>query len=628
MPALVWFADPRGAAVYLSRSWLEYTGLAEVDALGAGWAAAVHPEDVSRLAELWRVLLLSEVPGEIEGRLRGRDGEYRWFVFRAAPYRDGSGALGGWCGTNIDIDDRPRAEQALRGDVAALERAEDRSSASEVELRRIVDTIPGLVAIVAPSGETELVNRGVLDYFGRSLDELRSWRFSDAVHPDDLPATVEACQHAIETGQCMEWEHRLRRADGAYRWFQMRGLPWRDADRKPTRWYCLLTDIHDRKLAEEALRRSEAFLLEVQRLSKTGGWRYDPARDIVESSPELQRAHGVRETEDPTVPAFWFDRLHPEDRPRVEAEWARCFRERIPYQSDYRNLLPDGSIRYQYTMARPVLDGAGELVEFIGASMDMTEHWLARTELERASQTLRELELQMARAAQVASVGELAASIAHEVNQPLAAVVANGHACLRWLSAPAPNLPRAVEAAERIVKDGKDAGEVVRRVRSLFARTAIEKVELDVNEVIREVLRLLESYPSRKHVALDIELDALLPTIVADRVQLQQLVLNLTLNALEALEPVRGRAKRLCIRTSRNEPGTTVLQIIDNGVGLDVPEVAFEPFFTTKAEGMGLGLAICRSIVSAHDGAVTAERNVGFGMTFTVTLPGPGRHAA
>jgi signal transduction histidine kinase len=228
----------------------------------------------------------------------------------------------------------------------------------------------------------------------------------------------------------------------------------------------------------------------------------------------------------------------------------------------------------------------------------------------------------MSRAAQIASVGELAGSIAHEVNQPLAAVVANGHACVRWLSGSPPNVSRALEAAERIVTDGKDAGEVVRRVRSLFKGTPIEKVELDVNELIREVLRFLDSYPARKNVVLETLLARDLPPVRADRVQLQQLVLNLTLNALEAVELVSGRVQQLEIRSRRTDDGATAIQISDNGVGVDDPDAAFEPFFTTKTQGMGLGLAICRSIVAAHDGTLTVERNVGFGMTFTVTLPG------
>ena len=243
------------------------------------------------------------------------------------------------------------------------------------------------------------------------------------------------------------------------------------------------------------------------------------------------------------------------------------------------------------------------------------------TERKQTEETLRTTQAELAQVTRVASLGEMTASIAHEVNQPLAAVVANGHACLRWLSASPPNVPKAVEAAERIVKDGKDAGEVVRRVRALFKRTAVEKVQLDLGEVIGEVLRLLDSYPARKHVSLDVVLDPDLPPVFADRVQLQQLVLNLMLNALEALEPVSGRVKQLSVRSTRAGAHQAVIQISDNGIGLDDPGSAFQPFVTTKPEGMGLGLAICRSIVAAHNGRLSAERNVGFGTTFTVTLP-------
>jgi C4-dicarboxylate-specific signal transduction histidine kinase len=243
------------------------------------------------------------------------------------------------------------------------------------------------------------------------------------------------------------------------------------------------------------------------------------------------------------------------------------------------------------------------------------------TERKKAEEALRRSQAEFAHVARVASLGEMTASIAHEVNQPLAAVVANGHACLRWLSGAAPNVPKAMEAAERIVKDGKDAGEVVRRVRALVKRTAVEKVQLDLGEVIGEALRLLDGYPARKHVSLDVALDSHLPPVFADRVQLQQLVLNLMVNALEALEPVSGRAKQLSVRSTRGEGHHAVIQISDNGIGLDDSVAAFEPFVTTKPEGMGLGLAICRSIVAAHEGRLSAERNQGFGMTFTVTLP-------
>jgi hypothetical protein len=231
------------------------------------------------------------------------------------------------------------------------------------------------------------------------------------------------------------------------------------------------------------------------------------------------------------------------------------------------------------------------------------------------------MQTKLSRAAQVATVGELAASIAHEVNQPLAAVVANGHACVRWLSATPPNFDKALEAAERIVKDGKDAGEVVRRVRSLFKRAAAERAPLDIGDVIRDVLRLLEADAARRSVDVAVTLETEVPPVLGDRVQLQQLVLNLILNALDAMEPVIDRRKRLTVRSRRGDTAHVVIEIADNGIGLENPNAAFEPFFTTKADGMGMGLAICRSIVAAHNGTLAAARNDDFGTTFWFALP-------
>ena len=608
VPALVWTARADGSGVdFVNKRFLDYTGLSTARALGWRWTDVVHPIDRTRITACAESILASGAPQDTEMRLRRFDGTYRWFLFEGSPLHDPSGAVVGWCGINVDVDDRKRAADALHE--------------SAQQLRLIIDSIPGQVAILNTSGQAEMVNQGLLEYFGRPFEDFQSGDTSDHVHPDDLADVVAAWVRAMSAGTMVEYEHRLRRFDGVYRWFYVRGHPLRDDANQILRWYVLLTDIDDRKRAEDSLRRSEAFLLEVQTLSRTGGWRFDVAAGIVESSPEIQRAYKVQPGEDISSPALWFGRIHPEDRARVQATFERCVREKSNYRADYRVVLGDGSIGYQHAIGRPVLNEAGELVEFIGASMDMTDHWLAATELERASQALRDMQTKLSRAAQVATVGELAASIAHEVNQPLAAVVANGHACVRWLSATPPNFDKALEAAERIVNDGKDAGEVVRRVRSLFKRAVAERAPLDIGNVVHDVLRLLEAEAAKRRVAVTVTLEPDVPPVLGDRVQLQQLVLNLMLNALDAIEPVVDRPKRLTVRSRCGDAAHVVIEIADTGVGLDDPNAAFEPFFTTKADGMGMGLAICRSIVAGHNGTLAATRNDDFGTTFWFSLP-------
>jgi PAS domain S-box-containing protein len=238
--------------------------------------------------------------------------------------------------------------------------------AGEEAFRLIVETIPGLVAVMTPTGGVEHVNRQVLEYFGRTLEELQRWGTTDAVHPDDLPSVVAAWQHAVETGQPYEFEHRIRRADGEYRWFQSRGLPLRHADGHIVRWYNLLTDIDARKQSEEKLRRSEADLLEAQRLSHSGSWRHDLASGTFSVSPEVLRIRGVESAD----PLSHIDRMyagiHPDDRSRVRTTYEAAQKQKSEFDAEYRIVLRDGTIKHLHTIGHPVLNQAGDLVEYIG----------------------------------------------------------------------------------------------------------------------------------------------------------------------------------------------------------------------------------------------------------------------
>jgi C4-dicarboxylate-specific signal transduction histidine kinase len=239
----------------------------------------------------------------------------------------------------------------------------------------------------------------------------------------------------------------------------------------------------------------------------------------------------------------------------------------------------------------------------------------------RAEDALHASQARLSRAIQTATVGEFAAAIAHEINQPLAAVVTNGQACLRWLAAQPPAIQKAMEAAERIVRDGKEAGEVVRRIRALFKQATLERIELDLNEVIGEVLHLLTGETARKRVAVETDLGRDLAPVAGDRVQLQQLIFNLLLNGIEAMDAVVDRPRKLTICSKQPSRETVLVEVRDCGTGLQDPDRIFEAFFTTKENGMGMGLAICRSIIDAHQGRLWAASGEDSGTIFSFSLP-------
>src|SRR6266853_1048497 len=375
IPTLAWSARPDGSAEFFNRRWLDYAGLSTEEAADWGWTVALHPGDRARLTDYWRDVLASGETGEIEGRLRRFDGEFRWFLFRASPLRNDSGKIAKWYGTNTDIDDRKRAEEALRS--------------NEQSLRLIVDTIPALVCTLNAAGEVELFNRQVLEYFGKTTEELRNWATSDVVHPNDLPRVTETWKRSIETGQPYVLELRQRRADGVYRWFQSRALPARDAEGRIAGWYMLLTDIDDRKRAEEELYRSKAYLTEAQRLSRTGSFGCRLSTGEMFWSEETFRIYGYDRSTQPAVERV-LQRVHPEDRALVQERIDRAYRGGTDCHVECRLLLPDESVKHVCIVAHASKHESGT-IEFIGAVMDVTAQRQARAELEKAFEEIKRL---------------------------------------------------------------------------------------------------------------------------------------------------------------------------------------------------------------------------------------------
>jgi PAS domain S-box-containing protein len=479
VPAHIWYAASSGGLTFVNKRTADYLGIPQDDPLrfgtdtGAAWDAHIpflHPDDHEETRTVWSTCLRTGEAGEVSFRVRNAQGWYRWFRSRVEPIRASDGTLLQWVGVNLDIEELKCAEQALRE--------------SQLRLRDIIDTVPSMLWSAAPDGEPTHLNQRVLDYSGLQFENFLALGWRAFIHPEDFAETARALSHSMQTGESYEVVHRLRQADGQYRWHHARGEPLRDRERRIIQWYGLAIDIDEARKAENELRATQALL---------------------------------------------------------------------------------------------------------------------------------------ARASQAATVAELSASIAHEINQPLAGIVASAQTCRTWLSGDEPNLPRARAAIERIIRDGNAAADIIRRIRALFKQTAPTKTSLNVNAVIEEVGRLAQDELDRRGVSIELELKAL-PVIPADRIQIQQVLINLIRNGVEAMECAEPGAKRLIIRSQCTDD-CIIVEVCDHGSGLTQPEKIFEPFYSTKPEGLGVGLAISRSIVQAHDGILRVRDNQPRGTVFSLSLP-------
>ena len=377
-----------------------------------------------------------------------------------------------------------------------------------------------------------------------------------------------------------------------------------------------LVEGHSGELARtnDSLRRSEAYLTEAQRLSHTGSWAWNISTGEVLWSREIYRIFDL----DPEQTTLNLDLIvklrHPEDRAIAEQTLNDAVREKRDFEFESRIVLPDGSIRHVRSVGRPVVNDAGVLVEFVGAVMDVTEG-------KTREEALRKSQADLAHVARVATLGEMSASIAHEINQPLAAAVTSASACLRWLDAQKPEEAR--RSALRVIAEGHRASEIIVRIRSLTKKAPPQKDWLDVNETIHEVITLARSEIQRSNIALETQLSQQVPIILADRVQLQQVILNLMMNAIEAMSGLNEGPRELLVRSGTDESKHVVISVQDSGPGFDPKSLdhLFDTFYTTKPQGLGMGLAISRSIIDAHGGRLWATASAPRGAVFQFRLP-------
>ena len=594
IPGMVHTMTATGGVEFVSRRILNFLGktLEELN----DWAEVVHPDDRARVIDLWTHSVATGEPFDCENRVRSADGTFRWLNSRGLPLRDISGNIVRWYNLLTDIDERKRAEEALRE--------------SERESRLIVDTIPGLVAILTPAGEVDVVNHQLVAYCGQPLEAMKQWGTNGTVHTEDMPRVARVFTQAITSGEPYDFEARIRRFDGVYRWFQIRGLPLRDTGRHIARWYVLLTDIDDRKRAEDDLRRAYEHLTEAQRLSQTGSFTADLERDEHYWSDEFYRICEFEPGSTVTIQRLG-DIVHPEDVPLYEGAIGRALAGTDP-DFYFRIVTARGVVKHLRGFAHRIADRP----VFVGAVQDVTASKVAQEALNRAG-------AELAHVSRVTTLNALTASIAHEVNQPLSGIITNASTCLRMLTADPPDVGGALETARRTIRDGNRAADVVARLRALFSKREFTPEPLDLTEAVREVIALSSNDLQRHRIILQPDLADDLPIVTGDRIQLQQVILNLLRNASDAMVDVHDRPRQLLIKTEREDGDHVRVTVRDVGVGLPPPGVdsLFDAFYTTKTGGMGIGLFVSRSIVERHQGRLWAQPNDGPGTTFSFSIP-------
>jgi PAS domain S-box-containing protein len=695
----------------------------------------IHPDDRDSVLDEAEAALRQKRDYTIEFRIALPDGTVKYLEAISHHVFSEEGELIQVVGTNVDLTERKRAEQALRE--------------SERKLRQFFESVPCHFWSANPDRQPTYVNQRLLDYFGIRFEDQNSRDWQATLHPDDVPETERALDHAFQTGESFQRVHRLRRADGEYRWHRVRAEPLRDRQGHIIQWYGFSIDIDEGKKAEDQLRRSEAYLAEAQRISHTGSWAlspattkilywsdecyriwgFDPAQGLPNRETIWRRVHpedrkvldeaeeALRQKRDYTIDfrivlpdgtlkyleatvhhlfsehgelievvgtnvdvterkkaedqlrrsesylaeaqrlshtgtcvfdattmlyLYWSDecyriwgldplqglpshetmwqRIHPDDRDGVWEGVQEALRQNRDYTGEFRIVLPDGTVKYLAASMQHMFSADGEIAEVIGTHIDVTERKRAQEEHER----LRQLETDLAHMNRLGIVGEQAASLAHEITQPIASSRNNARAALNFLDRQPADLGNVREALACVVGNADRAGEIIDRIRDQIRKAPPRKDRFDLNHAIDEVIVLGRYAITKNGVSVQARLSEGLLPVHGDRVQLQQVILNLVLNAVEAMGSVEAGPRELVISTEQTEGSGVLVTVRDSGPGIDCAhlERVFEAFYTTKTSGVGMGLSICRSIIDAHGGRLWAEANEPRGAVFQFTLPG------
>ncbi len=642
LPALIILMNPEGDLIRANRHCLEFFRATLEELQGRGQVHSYHPDDRPRLLAAWKKSLETGQPYVSEGRRRRADGVYRWFHTRGLPLRDTEGRIVLWYSLATDVDDQKRAEALLAGERRVLEmaaRSHSMSDMLEALCQLVEDTTSGCycsIALVNANG-TRLEHGAAPSLPASFIDSI----VGRAINVDSDPSAMAI--HLNEQVLAPDLRSETRWASHA--WYPMasaHGLQacwatpissagkvlgafaiYHNTPRTPTSLDQSLigqiTNIAsiaiDRTQRDAMLRRSEALLTQAQRLSSTCSFSWRMATEEIRWSEEAFRIFEFDQAA-PVTNELFRSRVHPEDFPVLGEmmERARAGNS-IDFEYEHRLLMPDHSVKYVNMVCEGIRDQDDQL-EYIAAVQDVTQR-------RRSEEALAKARSELARVARVTSMGALTASIAHELNQPLSGIITNASTCLRMLAADPPNVDGATETARRTIRDGHRASDVITRLRALFTKKATTTEPVDLNDATREVITLLRSELQRSRVILQVELSDDIPSVIGDRVQLQQVIINLLRNASDAMNGVDDRPRELVIRSARDEDDRVRLAVRDSGVGFD-PQAAdrlFDAFYTTKNDGMGIGLSVSRSIIENHHGRLWAEPNDGPGATFSFSIP-------
>ena len=570
----------------------------------------IHPEDreyVSREAE---EAIRSGIHSKAEHRIVRPDGEVRFVQGLGTVKRDASGRAYEMFGTGQDITDRKLAEQALRRSQFYLSEGERLAHMGSWASRDLgirwtddldiywSDEVYKIFGFDPKNGTPQLP------------------QFLAAIHPQDRASLTEAMKKMHEQHCGCDVTNRIVRPDGEIRYVRCVGVPVVE-DGVFQGFHGTTMDVTEHELLTQELRRQQAYLTEAQSLTHSGSWACNlVTREIFHSSDENARIYGFDPSQGPIPFDSYYSTIFPEDERVLSAKLENAISSGADYDVEFRIRHTDGTIRSLRGIGHH--NPSQEIGEYVGITMDITDRKRAEEERER----LRQLEAELAHINRVNMMGELAAALAHEIKQPIAASITSANALLRWLAHDPPDLERARAAAARIEQDGNRAADVINSLQSFYRTgTPAELRSIDVKEIIREMSVLLRDEADRHSITIHPELEADTPKIPANRVQLQQVFMNLMLNAIEAMKDTGGE---LTIRSRVNAEGRLIVSISDTGIGLpaESTEQIFDPFHTTKPQGTGMGLTITRSIVESYGGRVWATANQGAGATFHFILPG------